>query len=423
MRALLLLVVVFASFGLQLASGASGGRLSNGRYVVVPGDSLSVIAERFDVSLGQLAEANGLDVRAPLLVGTVLHLPGASEPPAPVQQRWSGVYVVRPGDTLGAISLHYGVPLGRLAKVNGMDPADVLLAGAKLTVPPADAAAAPSGLTVTVSPGDTLSGIAGRYGISLGALSAANHIDPNGLLLAGQRLFIPGSVSAAASLADIAAAEASPYPQAAAGLDVSYPDCARMLPAGLGFMVVGLNDGRPFTSNPCFETEYAAARASELLPSVYLNAAYAPSLIRHVTPDCASAGASQPVSRREQVAYAVGCSEAGAAEAMLAGLPAAALWIDVEPANSWSRRPALNRATILGLVSTLLAQDPRPVVGIYSGTGYWRGLTGAWSSLPLPEWIATGSEVDAYGCGIAFSGGPVWLSQHAASRRDHDRSC
>jgi LysM repeat protein len=417
MRALLVLVVVLASFGSQLASGASGARLANGRYVVVPGDSLSVIAQRFDVSLGQLADANGLDVGAPLLVGTVLHLPRPVTPPHSVRR---AVYVVRPGDTLGAISLRYSVPLGELATANGMDPADVLPAGARLTVPLP--VASPTKLTIAVKPGDTLSGIANRYGISLATLSSANHIDPNGLLLAGQRLYIPGSSSAAASLANLAVGESSPYPKAAAGLDVSYPDCTHTIVSGAGFMIVGLNGGRPFTTNPCFATEYTAARATPLPPSIYLNAAYASSLIRHVTSDCSSMGERQPLSRRERVAYAVGCSEAKAAEVMLAGLHAAVIWIDVEPANSWSRHPAVNRATIVGVVTTLLAQDPRPIVGIYSGTGYWRELTGAWSSFPLPEWIATGSAVDAYGCGIAFSAGPVWLSQRATTR-DHDTSC
>jgi LysM repeat protein len=415
MRALLVLVLVLASVGVPM--GASGARQSPGRYVVAPGDSLSLIAERYGVSLGRLARANQIDLGAPLLVGTVLHLPGQPAPASPSRATW---YVVRPGDTLGAISLRFAVPLGDLARVNKLDPAGVLLAGARLEVP--TATVAPSGLTVTVKPGDTLSGIADRFGVSIAALSSSNHLEPTAWVYVGQRLVIPTQATSAAALLELAAAETSPYASAVAGYDVSYPDCSRALPTDAGFFIVGLNNGRPFTANPCFEIEYAAARASGLQPSIYLNAAYAPSLIRHVTPDCASAGEAQPLGRRQRIAYAVGCSEAEASVGMLGGLPATAIWIDIEPANTWSKRPGMNRAAISGFVATLLAREPRPIVGVYSSAAYWPGLTGAWSSFPLPEWLATGSPLDENGCALPFAAGRVWLSQQATTR-DHDTPC
>jgi LysM repeat protein len=423
MRALLVLVLVLASVGVPV--GASGARQSPGRYVVAPGDSLSLIAERYGVSLGRLAQANSLDVRAPLLVGTVLHLPGSSSTAATAHAGWTSRYVVRPGDTLGAIADHFAVPLGELAKANGVDPAGVLLAGAKLKVPGAATAAptaAPTGITLTVKPGDTLSGLAGRFGISIESLSSSNDLEPTAWLYVGQRLLIPAQSSSTAALLELAAAESSPYTASVAGYDISFPDCSRTLPTDAGFFIVGLNNGRPFTANPCFEIEYAAAKASGLSPSIYLNAAYAPSLIRHVTPDCASAGEAQPLGRRRRIAYAVGCSEAEASVGMLGGLPAAAIWIDIEPANTWSKRPGMNRAAIAGFAATLLTQDPRPIVGVYSSAAYWPGLTGAWSSFPLPEWLATGSPVDANGCALPFAAGRVWLSQQATTR-DHDTAC
>jgi LysM repeat protein len=360
-------------------------------------------------------------MRALLVLVMVLVSVGSQVPVAASGARQSRVYIVQPGDTLGGISLHFAVPLGELARVNGLDPAGVLLAGTKLKVPPT---ATPSELTMTVKAGDTLSGIASRFGIPLTALSSSNHLDPTAWLFVGQHLVIPGRSSLTASLLDLAAAEASPYPPAVAGVDVSYPDCTRThtLPSGAGFMIVGLNDGRPFTTNPCFELEYAAARDSQSPASVYLNAAYAPSLIRHVTGNCTSAAEAQPLSRRYRVAYALGCSEARASERMLGGLPAATIWIDIEPANTWSNHPEINRATITGFVDTLLMQDPRPIVGAYSSAAYWRELTGTWTSFPLPEWLATGPPLGTNGCATPFAAGRVWLSQHATTR-DHDTSC
>ena len=227
--------LVAAGFGFAGKAGAS----PSARYVVVPGDSLSLIAQRFDVPLGRLTRANGLDADAPLLIGTVLHLPGPT-PSGTQGVTWRDSYLVRPGDTLGALAGHYGVTLAELAQVNRLDPAGVLLVGTKLRVPTIPTLPGRSGITVTVQPGQTLSGLATRYGVSLTALSAFNHIDPNGLLLVGQRLDIPSSPGMTASLAEIALSQASPYPSGSGGLDVSYPDCLapEPPPSGLPWLMM-----------------------------------------------------------------------------------------------------------------------------------------------------------------------------------------
>jgi soluble lytic murein transglycosylase-like protein len=68
----------------------------------------------------------------------------------------------------------------------------------------------------TVQPGDTLSSIAARAGTTVGALAAANGIDPNGVLVSGSTLRLSGSVAAASSQPVGAAAQgvasAPPYP-------------------------------------------------------------------------------------------------------------------------------------------------------------------------------------------------------------------
>jgi LysM repeat protein len=422
MRAASVLAAALVAAGFGFA-GKAGGAPPPARYVVVPGDSLSSIAERFGVSLGRLSRANRLDLEAPLLIGTVLRLPQLT-PESSEGKGWSSSYLVEPGDSLGAIAGRYGVTPAALARANGLRLAGVLLVGTKLRVPaPPSQAQSPSpgfaGVRITVQPGQTLSGIAARYGVSLTSLSTFNGIDPNGLLLVGQRLEIPPTTEASSSLAEVALSQASPYPAGSTGVDISYPDCAALELPTADFTIVGLNDGRPFTTNPCFAAEYSAARASNTLPSIYLNSAYAPSLFRHVTSDCLLAARNHEASPALQRAYAIGCSEGEAAQAELAGIEAAALWIDVEPANTWSKRPLLNRATINGFVDYLLTQGSRPVVGAYSADVYWQKLTGGWSSFALPEWIATGGGRD---CSSRFASGPVWLSQNTTSH-DYNATC
>src|SRR5262249_53884233 len=49
----------------------------------------------------------------------------------------------------------------------------------------------------TVRPGDSLTGIAGRFGTTMPALARANRLDPTGVLLVGTTLRLPTSVAPA----------------------------------------------------------------------------------------------------------------------------------------------------------------------------------------------------------------------------------
>jgi LysM repeat protein len=417
--------------GLVWAAAASAAAAPwTGRYTVRPGDSLTAIAKRYGVSLQSLADANRLDWRRPLLIGVVLHVPSAVSSTGPAAASWGGSYRVRPGDSLTAIAKRYGVSLDALATANRLDWQQPLLIGVVLHVPstgPSAGAlthATSTGPAATrwagsyvVRPGDTLSAIASRYRVSIAQLASANGIDPAGLLLAGVRLRIPTGTASTADLAHTA--QSNPYRHGAVGYDVSYPNCDAPIPAAHEFAVIGLNAGRPFTANPCFAREWAAAQPPR---SVYVNTAYSETLLRHVTPDCSAAGRSQPLGGAAQSAYAIGCDEAAFDLQLLAATPPLAVWLDVEPDNTWSTRPDLNAATIKGMLDRLLAQTSHPVIGLYSNQSFWRQIVGGWTSVSLPEWVATGAP-DPPGCPAGFAAGPVWLSQSVAAGLDVDTAC
>jgi LysM repeat protein len=330
---------------------------------------------------------------------------------------WTGRYTVRSGDSLTAIARQYGVTLDTLAATNGLDWRKPLLAGVTLRVPAPDSVRNGWAGSYTVEPGDTLSGIAVRFGVPLGRLAASNGLDPAGLLLIGTRLRVP---TAGAVMIDLArVAETDPYQRGASGYDISYPNCATPAPAAQGFAVIGLNAGRPFTTNPCFGSEWATAQPPR---SVYINTAYAPSLARHITRGCAEASGNRPQGAAWRRAYAIGCSEAATAIESLGPIQPLALWLDVEPSNTWSTHPRLNAATITGILAYLLTRSPRPTVGIYSNTAFWLQIVGRWSTINIPEWIGTGAP-DPPGCPQGFAAGPVWLSQSTDGPHDLDEAC
>jgi soluble lytic murein transglycosylase-like protein len=101
------------------------------------GESLWSIAAANGISVADLAAANGLAPDAHIIQGTEVVIPaagetaaaGASAPPA------LGSYVVRSGDTLTNIAERSGVAMGAVAAMNGVDPADPLLIGTVLKLP------------------------------------------------------------------------------------------------------------------------------------------------------------------------------------------------------------------------------------------------------------------------------------------------
>ena len=97
-------------------------------------------------------------------------------------------HTIQPGETLSGIAGKYGVKVSDLVTWNKIaDPAKIR-AGAKLVVSPP---AKPAGKTYTVAPGDTFSGIAKKFGIDVGELMAYNGYEDPTKLLAGSEIKIP----------------------------------------------------------------------------------------------------------------------------------------------------------------------------------------------------------------------------------------
>lgn len=126
--------------------------------------------------------------RGPAAVGTAAALWMA----APARAD-AGTHVVRRGETLSGIAARYGTSVTRLVRANHVADPNFILAGARLKVPGAGGTAR---RMHRVGPGDTLSGIAARYGTSVAALARANRIaDPN-LIVIGSRLRVPAGRAA-----------------------------------------------------------------------------------------------------------------------------------------------------------------------------------------------------------------------------------
>jgi LysM repeat protein len=91
----------------------------------------------------------------------------------------SAGYTVRPGDNLTRIAARHGTTVGAIASLNGIANPDRILAGQTLQLPAGARPAAGGGLVHTVQRGETLSGIAVRYGVPSRTIAQANGLaDP-----------------------------------------------------------------------------------------------------------------------------------------------------------------------------------------------------------------------------------------------------
>ncbi len=103
------------------------------------------------------------------------------------------VHVVQRGESLSGIAARYGTTASAIAQANGLSNWNLIYAGQRLTIPSGGSSGAASGSTYTVQPGDTLSAIAARFGTTVSALMQRNGLASANYIYAGQRLAISGS--------------------------------------------------------------------------------------------------------------------------------------------------------------------------------------------------------------------------------------
>ncbi len=171
-------------------------------HFVQRGETMGHIARKYRVSSRLLQEANPRVDPRRLRVGQRLVVPtgGAisstmarhmSDPKPAAGTNTSGYHRVRWGETLSEIADEYGVSQRDLKTWNNLDAKGSIRAGQRLRVAPPGTKAS-SARTHLVRRGDTLSGLAKRYGVSVGELRQANGMSEGQTLRAGESLKIPG---------------------------------------------------------------------------------------------------------------------------------------------------------------------------------------------------------------------------------------
>lgn len=200
---------------------------SNGHvyYFVQPGDTLSVIADRYNTNVASIRRMNDFSKRTVLKAGTRIQVPKSlkdrdsgeeddnrhvaasskskaeAAPLAAVSVDADGVsHTVRPGENLTLIAKKYGVSVSSIKKANNLSRRAVLRAGLKLVIPTSNDKPNSSSQmrkknrVHIVKRGENLHYIARKYGVELSDIKTKNkRVANHSKLYVGARLLIPSA--------------------------------------------------------------------------------------------------------------------------------------------------------------------------------------------------------------------------------------
>lgn len=163
-------------------------------YRVRPGDALSLIARRYGTSTAAIMRANNLRSASYIRVGQLLRIPtgsrGAAAPPR--------YHRVQHGETLWEIARRYGTSVSTLMADNNIGSANRLQVGQRLQI---QSGSRTQVVDYRVRLGDTLSGIAHRYGTSVAQIKRDNGLRDADLVRVGQKLRVMADADDAQALA------------------------------------------------------------------------------------------------------------------------------------------------------------------------------------------------------------------------------
>lgn len=173
-------------------------------YLVVEGDTVRGIAERFGLATAEVLALNGLSWSSLIFPGQRLALPAGAAAPAPLPPAETEIrkHVVVEGDTVIGIAAAYGVDAASILSANGLGSSSLIFPGESIVLPPS-ASGAPATTesaepaldsvapeSHTVAEGDTLSGIAAAHDLTIADLDRVNGLGGSTVIQPGQVLVI-----------------------------------------------------------------------------------------------------------------------------------------------------------------------------------------------------------------------------------------
>ena len=199
--------ILLMAVALGVLAASCGGGENSTPVTVTPTTAADAFATT--VPMATTTQASYSTTTTAAAYATTTAPPTTTVPPATTTTAAaSGVrtVTVEAGDSLSKIAKAHGMTVERLAALNAICDINQLFVGQVLLLgeeqPEADPDAAPTGVSVTVQAGDSVSKIAKRYDTTVDAILADNDISDPNLIFVGQTLVITTAAEPAAPMAD-----------------------------------------------------------------------------------------------------------------------------------------------------------------------------------------------------------------------------
>ena len=140
-------------------------------YKVKSGDTLESIARKFNTSVNNIRDLNGIDY---ISLGQMIIVPNNTN------GEWFEIYTIKKGDNLYSLAENFNISLVDLLNINGLDNDNYIYPGQEILVPKKD-------VSVIITRGEeTLESASERLGLDNNSLLEQN----NNILLMPEQLLI-----------------------------------------------------------------------------------------------------------------------------------------------------------------------------------------------------------------------------------------
>ena len=325
-------------------------------------------------------------------------------------------YTVVPGDSVSSIAGRYGVSTASVLALNGLSwkslifPGQVLKLSASTSSAPVPAPAVGAGGRYTIVHGDTISAIAARFGVSTQAVLTANGLGWSSIIYAGQAIAIP---ALSAAVAAPAAPAPAPLPAAATSYTIVAGDTLSALAARFGTTTAAI-----MTANSMGSSTMIYSGRTLVIPT----GSAAPVLVSAVTPTNGSPLTNEMAANARliiQTGQRLGVPDRGIVVALAAAMQESGLrnldYGDRDSVGMFQQRPS----TGWGSDAQLL--DPTYATELFFGgpsnpnAGRTRGLLdiAGWQSMTVAQ-AAQAVQISAYPDAYAKweAGAWSWLAQY-----------
>ena len=159
-------------------------------YTVKPGDTLSEIASRFNITVSEIVHLN------PSIQNPNLIYPGQQFTLPNNNSSISFVYIVKPGDTLSEIAVQFNTSVSSLVMINNLSNPNLIFPGQRILINSSNNPGQCINISYKIKFGDTLSSISNRFNTTISQILRLNSFisNPN-LIFSGTTITVPNCIN------------------------------------------------------------------------------------------------------------------------------------------------------------------------------------------------------------------------------------